>query len=123
MNLENTVSRILKREVSIIEAKDFASTQFGVLTAWLKENLLKPKEYRVYILDVDIEADFDINAYEVENWVLYQERHEKLTTEAEKFISLCEEQGEVYSLNGFQNALNIEDININNNFIFITNCY
>lgn len=123
MNLENVVSKIKGREVTIEEAKDFASTQFGVFTTWLKENILKPKEYRVYVLDASTEFDFGMSGYEIENWVLYQEQHNRLLENAEKFISKCEEEGEVYSLHSFQNALNLEDININYVYVFITNCY
>ena len=36
MNLIQTVSKILKREVTEQEAKDFALNQFGVLTAYIR---------------------------------------------------------------------------------------
>jgi len=37
MDLQKTVSAILKRDVSIEEAKEFASNQFGVLSAYLRK--------------------------------------------------------------------------------------
>ncbi len=39
MNLQDTVAKILKREVSVEEAKEFANNQFGVLATYLRENL------------------------------------------------------------------------------------
>lgn len=78
------------------------------------------KEFRVYLIEAD---DIDTTSYDIENWSLYAERHNKLTEEAEQFITECENIGEVYSLEGFQNACNLEDINISNSYIFITNCY
>ena len=38
MNLQDTVTKILKRKVSLEEAKEFANNQFGVLAAYLREN-------------------------------------------------------------------------------------
>ena len=37
MNLQETVSEIQRREVSIEEAKDFAYEQYGVLCAFIRE--------------------------------------------------------------------------------------
>lgn len=39
MNLQQTVSEILKRKVTIEEAKDFAANQFGVLATYLKQKM------------------------------------------------------------------------------------
>lgn len=36
MNLQQTVSKILGKQVSLEEAKEFANNQFGVLAAYLK---------------------------------------------------------------------------------------
>lgn len=36
MNLQQTVSNILGKQVSLEEAKEFANNQFGVLAAYLK---------------------------------------------------------------------------------------
>jgi hypothetical protein len=38
MNLQKTVSKILNREVSLEEAKQFANDQFGTLAAYLRKN-------------------------------------------------------------------------------------
>jgi len=116
MNLQETVSKILGREVSTEEAKDFALNQFGVLTSYLR----KPKEYRVYVLDADCSK---FTSYDIDNWLSYQEIHGKLTDDAKTFISECERVGNVYTLTGFNNASNLEEINLNNSYIFITNCY
>ena len=78
------------------------------------------KEFRVYLIEAD---DTDVTSYDIENWSLYVEHHNKLTEEAKQFITECENIGQVYSLEGFQNACNLEDVNISNSYIFITNCY
>lgn len=44
MNLQDTVSVILKKEVTEEEAKRFANDQFGVLAAYLKEDLKQENE-------------------------------------------------------------------------------
>ena len=78
------------------------------------------KEFRVYVLSADA---FDISAYDIENWVLYAEQHNKLTEEAKEFVRIAEEQGSVYSLYGFQMAFNLEETVGMNDWIFITNAY
>ena len=78
------------------------------------------KEFRVYVIEAD---DTDATSYDIEDWSLYAEGHNKLTEEAKHFISECENIGEVYSLLDFQNACNLEDVNISNSYVFITNCY
>lgn len=78
------------------------------------------KEYRVYVLSAD-ESSF--TSYDIQNWSSYQEHHNKLTQEAERFISECEMEGEIHTLTGFQDACNSQEINLDNSYIFITNCY
>lgn len=80
----------------------------------------QPKETRVYLMDVD---DTHVTSYDIDNWLLYSERHDKLTQDAEHFITECEEIGKVYSLYEFQNACNLDEINLTNSYIFITNKY
>lgn len=46
MNLQEAVSNILKRNVSIEEAKEFAYNQFGVLSTYIKENADADKEQK-----------------------------------------------------------------------------
>lgn len=95
MNLVQTVSKILNREVTKEEAMEFTLNQYGVLTTFNREWEAKanpPKEKKVYALNVtDLEIGF-----------------EEMTDD--EFMSLCEEQGGVYSLNGFQSAFNEEEI-------------
>ena len=79
------------------------------------------QEYRVFILDVE---DTDFIQTDIENWenIGYRPSTE-LSDEAERFIVQAETSGEVFSLNGFQNALNREEINITNKLVYITNKY
>lgn len=122
MNLQKTVSEILGREVSIEEAKEFAVNQFGVLVAFIKKQ--EQKEVRVFVLSADvIPDDFSMSGYEIENWVGYQEHHNQLTENAKRFIELCEEHGDVYSLYGFHTAFNISSLIGVNDYVFITNLY
>ena len=117
MSLQKTVSKILNKEVSLEDAKNFANEQYGLLITYYREQI---KEHRVYVLEVD---DCEFKFYDIEDWGLYQEKHDKLHQDAEEFISKCELIGEVYSLQGFQNAYNLGDIDIANSYIFITNNY
>lgn len=55
---------------------------------------MKKFETRVYVLEVDELGD---------------KHHSELTDD--EFMSLAEEQGRVYSINGFQEAFNLEEIN------------
>ena len=50
MNLQDTVSKILKKEVTLEEAKDFANNQFGVLSTFLKEELNKENKELIGIV-------------------------------------------------------------------------
>ena len=79
------------------------------------------QEYRVFILDV---GDTDFIQIDIENWenIGYTPSTE-LSDEDERFIVQAETSGEVFSLNGFQNALNREEINITNKLVYITNKY
>lgn len=103
MNLKQTVSKILKREVSKQEAMEFALNQYGALMAFISKRLRNeieldmkanpPKEQRVYVLDVNnLEIGF-----------------EEMTDE--QYIEECEKQGGIYSIEGFQKAFNEEEVN------------
>lgn len=116
MNLQETVSKILKREVTIEESKEFALKQFGTLHAYIN----RPREIRAYILSADEDFDFEMSGYEIENWVLYYEQHGKHLDNALAFIERCEEVGSVCSLYGLHSALNIEEGFGSNDYIFIT---
>ena len=78
------------------------------------------QEYRVFILDVE---DTDFIQTDIENWGVYNKYHTDILNDAERFIVQAETSGEVFSLNGFQNALNREEINITNKLVYITNKY
>jgi hypothetical protein len=79
------------------------------------------KEFRVFILESDNE--FDTNGYMIENWKEYEKVTNTLDEQAEKYISVCEKLGTVYSLNGFETALNLQEIDLSNSWIYITNNY
>jgi len=68
---------------------------------------------------VNEDFDFDLTSYEIEDWSLAPE----LPDNAKAYIARCEALGSVYSLNGLQRALNLEEITLNNTYIFITNKY
>ena len=78
------------------------------------------QEYRVFILDVE---DTDFIQADIESWGVYNNYHTYILDDAERFIVQAETSGEVFSLNGFQNALNREEINITNKLVYITNKY
>jgi len=95
MNLQQTVSRILGIEVSIEEAKDFANNQYGVLCQFNREweqEASNKKETLVYMVG------------------FYLDEYEPSMTD-EEFMDLAEEKGSVYSLKGFEDAFNEEEIN------------
>jgi hypothetical protein len=88
------------------------------------EALIEQKKPRVYVLNADdIPDDFNMSGHSIVDWVNYEEQHGKLTDEAERFITLCEEVGNVYSLYGFLEAFNVEEMIGMNDFVFITRAY
>ena len=78
------------------------------------------QEYRVFILDVE---DTDFIQIDIESRGVYNKYHTDILNDAERFIVQAETSGEVFSLNGFQNALNRKEINITNKLVYITNKY
>ena len=78
------------------------------------------QEYRVFILDV---GDTHFIQADIESWGDYNNYRTDILNDAERFIVQAETSGEVFSLNGFQNALNREEINITNKLVYITNKY
>lgn len=74
------------------------------------------KELRVFVLSAD---DVITSGYDIEDWSYYQE----LPKEAKEFINKAQTNGSVYSLIGFQNAMNLEEISSENTWFFITNKY
>ena len=75
------------------------------------------QEYRVFILDVE---DTDFIQIDIESWGDYNNYRTDILDDAERFIVQAETSGEVFSLNGFQNALNRKEINITNKLVYIT---
>lgn len=80
------------------------------------------QEYRVYVLETDTPGVY-ISGYDLENWKNYEDEKSELLEEAKEFISLCEQNGGVYSLTGFMDALNFEEVNVDNLWVYITNNY
>ena len=78
------------------------------------------QEYRVFILDIE---DTHFIQADIESWGVYNKYHTDILNDAERFIVQAETSGEVFSLNGFQNALNRKEINITNKLVYITNKY
>lgn len=66
------------------------------------------EEIKVYIIDAS-----EKKASSVRDW--------EYTGDYEKIISLAEELGTVYSLRGFQDAINDEDLDLNNSWIYFSN--
>lgn len=62
------------------------------------------KETRVYVINCENNFDF---------------RHAEQFGEEEKIIDKAEELGSIYSLSGFQNAINDEELDLTNSFILI----
>jgi len=82
------------------------------------------KELRAYVINANnIPHDFNMSGYSILDWVSYEEQHGRLTDEAERFIQLCEKNGGVYSLYGFMQAINVSDIILLNDYVFITRAY
>ena len=124
MNLVQTVAKILGRDVSEDEAKEFALNQYGVLTTFNREwekKVTTKAETLVFICDT---SDFEeetgqtIDGYlEVDNW-------DGSEPKAKTFTKFATENGRVYTLKGFQQAVNEqEEDNLGNSYIFITNNY
>lgn len=65
------------------------------------------KELRVYLIDVN-EVDFEEEM---------PANTSVLELSDDKFMEIAENQGNVYTINGFQNAFNEEEICVSNDFI------
>lgn len=98
MNLQQTVSKILGREVSIEEAMQFANEQYGTLCQFNKE-----KRTRVYLINLN---NVDLN-----------DHYQALTDE--QFMDIAEQEGTVYPLKGFADAFNLSTINTESDVIRI----
>lgn len=124
MNLIQTVSKILGREVSEDEAKNFALNQYGVLCAFNKkweEKVKDEKDPMVFLCDVNgfnEETELYIKGYlETDSWDGTEEK-------AKKFMEHARDSGQAYTLKGFQEAVNQQyEDNLSNSFIFITSNY
>ena len=117
MNLQQTVEEILGRSVSQSEAEKFANEQFGLLSTYLK-----PKEMRFYVLPVD-EYLLDIYVQRINEWKNFELKNGVLHKDAEEFITLCEQEGTVYSLDGFVTLCNNGGEEIGNSWLYNTDKY
>lgn len=75
--------------------------------------------YFKFIKEINIPPN-DCGANMLERW---SENEGDLPPEALEFITLCEENGSVYSLQGFQFAINRDYINLTESYVFFTNKY
>lgn len=82
--------------------------------------MVNAKEFRVYFVPYML-AD-ENQHFDIENFIYYEQRHEKLSQKAEEFISYCEDKGNVYSLSEYVMAFNRKETD-NEAFIYITNRY
>lgn len=79
------------------------------------------KEKRVYVVNVDkIPADWNFSGYDISSW---KNLDGKLPQKAKDFIKFAEENGSVYTLDGFMDAVNIGETIGRNDYIFITDKY
>lgn len=72
------------------------------------------KEYRVYVNDLE---SVNVDQAKIQSWNDLPE----LDDDAQEFITTAENEGCIYTLNGFQLAFNNENISDVNDIIFITN--
>jgi predicted AAA+ superfamily ATPase len=77
------------------------------------------KETRVFICDISEFEEYSNKSISADIIAEIQKSQEL----KESFISLAEKTGKVYSLKGFQNAVNNEEVNTPQSYILITNEY
>jgi len=80
------------------------------------------KEFKVYVvssMDDELDKLTNISGDEIEDW----NNEPNLPEDAIKFIEIAKKNGLVYSLQGFQDAFNFEEISTSSHYIFITNKY
>lgn len=76
-------------------------------------------EYLVYYLHYLQEDVRTVNSFDIDSW----SEMNKLPIDAKIFIELAEKEGNIMSLQGLQYALNSEEFNMFDNYVFITNKY
>lgn len=76
----------------------------------------KSKSPVVYVLNADTDLDFLISGYQIEAWLQCPQYYKE---EIEKFKNTARAQGGVYSLEEFQNGLNLEELFLDNSYVFI----
>jgi hypothetical protein len=80
------------------------------------------KELRVFVVSADDDSlPYNVSGYLIDEWANWNEN--ELPNEAKKFIDIAEQRGNVYSLNKFLFAFNIEESIGMNDYIFITDKY
>jgi hypothetical protein len=77
------------------------------------------KEIKVFICNISEFEDYSKTSISADI-ISELDDHQELK---ETFIELAERTGMVYSLIGFQNAINNEELNFTESYIFITNNY
>lgn len=100
-------------------AHDFVITSYEptTLNNLPQTEMKTEKETRVFVCDLDlIQHIVGVNAESISKWTGEED-------EAKEFIKASEFNGTIYSLEGFQNALNYDEIDQHGLFIFITNKY
>jgi hypothetical protein len=75
--------------------------------------------YFKYLKTINMPKD-DCGAYMIDRWT---KSDGELPPEALAFLTLCEESGSVYSLEGFQSAINRDYLNLTESYVFITDKY
>lgn len=124
MNFVEFMSKIFNRSLSLKEAQELINTQFGLVMAYIdQQNFKKIKEFRVYIVSVDYEFNFFVNANIINEWKNEEKLKGKLCKDAKTFIEVAENNGMVYSLDGFNNGLNLELQSNENLWFYITDKY
>mgnify|MGYP001314563138 CR=1 FL=1 len=124
MNLVQTVAKILGRDVSEDEAKEFALNQYGVLTTFNREwekKVTTKAETLVFICDT---SDFEEETGQTIDGYLEVESWDGTEDKAKAFTKFATEIGRVYTIKTFETAVNDQtEDNLSNSFIFITNNY
>ena len=88
MTLQQTVSKLLNREVSLEEAKEFANDQFGTLCAYIKR---PPTRTLVLLLnDRDLLEKIENQEFESTKEMIQQLKDYGMTDEEEESLSYYE---------------------------------
>lgn len=81
------------------------------------ENKLDKKEILVFVVPI---YEVITSGYNISNW---KSNETILSEEVKEFITKARKNGLVYSLREFQNALNFEELSLNDSWVYITDNY